>query len=431
MNQPQKTNWLKLLGPGILVAATGVGAGDLATGAFSGNHLGVAVLWAVLVGAFLKYVLTEGLTRWQLATGDTLLEGCVTHFGLLIQAVFVLYLLLWSFYVGTALMSACGVTANAIWPLFDDSPQAAVGGITASQKGKIVYGIAHGLIAAVLIRLGGYRLFEKMMGVCIAIMFVTVLVTATLLVPDWLAVTRGLVLPTIPQFSEGGLAWTIALMGGVGGTLTILCYGYWIREEGRFGPEFMRTCRIDLATGYVMTALFGVGMVIIGSTITVDAKGVGLIVSIADQLQSRLGSVGRWAFLLGAWGAVTSSLLGYCQSIPYLYADYMGMMLAKYGGRERQTVNAQLPAYRWTLVLLVTIPMVGLWYDFKEMQKLYAVIGAAFMPMLAAALLYLNGSARLVGAAHRNKLSTTIVLWLTLLFFLVAGGMHVYKQFTD
>ena len=47
------------LGPGLLVAATGVGAGDLATAAFTGSHLGPAVLWAVLVGAALKFLLTE------------------------------------------------------------------------------------------------------------------------------------------------------------------------------------------------------------------------------------------------------------------------------------------------------------------------------------------------------------------------------------
>ena len=45
------TRLLAVIGPGILVAATGVGAGDLATGALAGGKLGVAVLWAVLIGA--------------------------------------------------------------------------------------------------------------------------------------------------------------------------------------------------------------------------------------------------------------------------------------------------------------------------------------------------------------------------------------------
>jgi Mn2+/Fe2+ NRAMP family transporter len=58
-------------GPGLLLAATGVGGGDLATGSIVGSLLGTAVLWAVVVGAFLKYVVTEGLARWQLATGET------------------------------------------------------------------------------------------------------------------------------------------------------------------------------------------------------------------------------------------------------------------------------------------------------------------------------------------------------------------------
>ena len=47
MTAPRK-RLLAIIGPGILVAATGVGAGDLATGAFTGGVLGVAVLWAVV-----------------------------------------------------------------------------------------------------------------------------------------------------------------------------------------------------------------------------------------------------------------------------------------------------------------------------------------------------------------------------------------------
>ena len=47
---------LSLVTPGLMVAATGVGAGDLATAAFTASQLGVAVLWAVLLGAFLKWL---------------------------------------------------------------------------------------------------------------------------------------------------------------------------------------------------------------------------------------------------------------------------------------------------------------------------------------------------------------------------------------
>ena len=55
---------LAFIGPGLMLAATGVGAGDLAGGAFAGMNLGIAVLWAVVLGAFFKYVITEKTTSY-------------------------------------------------------------------------------------------------------------------------------------------------------------------------------------------------------------------------------------------------------------------------------------------------------------------------------------------------------------------------------
>ncbi|HJN18679.1 MAG TPA: Nramp family divalent metal transporter, partial [Armatimonadota bacterium] len=314
--------FVKIIGPGILVAATGIGAGDLATGAFTGTTLGVAILWAVVIGAFLKYVLNEGLARWQLATGETLLEGAVHRLGNVVPYVFLPYLLLWSVFVGSALMSACGATMHAAVPIFAEA-----------GTGKIVFGILHSLLGVALVLIGGFKLFEKIMSVCIGVMFVVVIVTASLICSDWGAVAQGLVVPTIPQFFGDGLNWTIALMGGVGGTLTVLCYGYWIREKGRQGEGDLKTCRMDLGVAYVATAIFGLAMVIIGSQIDLPedkGKGAKLIVILADKLsETRLGSVGKWTFLIGAWGAVFSSLLGVWQAVPYIFADFCGLVKEK------------------------------------------------------------------------------------------------------
>ena len=94
MTEPKSNRGLIfLVGPGLMLAATGVGAGDLAGGAFAGMKLGTAVLWAVVAGAFFKFVITEGLARWQLATGTTLLEGAVLRLGRFVQWFFLVYLL--------------------------------------------------------------------------------------------------------------------------------------------------------------------------------------------------------------------------------------------------------------------------------------------------------------------------------------------------
>jgi Mn2+/Fe2+ NRAMP family transporter len=405
-----------VIGPGLLVAATGVGAGDLATGAFSGSALGVAVLWAVVLGAFLKFVLTEGLARWQIATGETLLEGAMDRFGVVAKALFALYLFPWSYFVGTALVSACGVTAHAMLPVFRDP-----------ATGKIVFGAALSLLGILLVRIGGYRLFERVMSVCIGVMFAVVVATAVLIRPDWGAVGKGILVPSIPDIGGQGLAWTVALMGGVGGTLTVLCYGYWIREEGRDHPEQMGLARIDLGVGYLVTMLFGLGMVIIGSTIRVEGKGAGLVVALADRLTDPLGLVGRWAFLLGAFGAVFSSLLGVWQAVPYVFADFWGILRGRRRSGE-QAVDTSSRPYRLYLYAIGIVPLAGLFGSFREAQKVYAVVGALFIPLLALALLVLNGRTAWVGERFRNRPLTVLALVAALALFLLFGVMTVREK---
>jgi Mn2+/Fe2+ NRAMP family transporter len=418
MSRRAPSSILRALGPGLLVAATGVGAGDLATGAISGSLLGTAVLWAGLVGAAFKFVLSEGLTRWQLATGQTLLEGVMVRLAQPVRLLFLLYLLPWTFFVGGALVSACGVTAHAMLPLFETP-----------EQGKVFFGILHSILGLILVRRGSYALFEKLMGVCICFMVVTVVVTAILLRPDWSAVAAGCLRPSLPDAGGEGLAWTVALIGGVGGTLTILCYGYWIRESGRTSPDDLRLCRLDLLSGYFVTALFCVAMVIIGSTIEIEGSGAGLIVTLADRLEQPLGPVGRWAFLIGAWGAVFSSLLGVWQAVPYVFADFWRLRGVERGASPVGQVALDITSapYRAYLYAIAFVPLLGLAIEFKAIQKTYAIIGALFVPILAATLLVLNGRAAWVGARHTNGPLTVIALVAILAFFACAGWLGLTR----
>ncbi|HEX9877226.1 MAG TPA: Nramp family divalent metal transporter [Gammaproteobacteria bacterium] len=399
-------------GPGLLLAATGVGGGDLATGSIVGSLLGTAVLWAVVVGAFLKYVVTEGLARWQLATGETFLEGVVHRLGPAVIVVFLPFLLLWSFFVGSAQMSACGIALHAIFPFFETP-----------ERGKIVFGMASSLVGIGLVLKGGYRLFEQVMRVCIGIMFVTVVLTAVMLWPGTGEVLAGLFVPRIPDAGGTGLIWTIALIGGIGGTLTVLSYGYWLREEGRSNPEDLWICRIDLGAGYTMTAVFGIGMIIVGSTIEVSGQGTTLLVTLSDRLGELIGPVGKWLFLLGAWGAVFSSLLGVWQSVPYLFADCWGLLRqrAHHAELEPIAVDTRALPYRIYLAVLGIVPMIGLFWGFRDVQRLYTVTGALFFPFLALALLIMTGRAAWIGAAFKTRPAGLVTLIAILAFFCWVG----------
>src|SRR4030042_7150998 len=216
-------------------------------------------------------------------------------------------------------------------------------------------------------------------------------------------------------------------MGGVGGTLTILSYGYWIRQKGRTDREFLRTCRFDLAAAYFVTALFGIAMVIIASQINLDqGSSAKLVVNLSAKLKEIIGNTGSILFMIGAWAAVFSSLLGVWQSVPYMFADFWNMFRRNIPTCRDHVptkpiliVNTKGRPYRTFLIAIAFIPMIGLGYQFVVIQKIYAVLGSLVIPFISIALLLLNSDKRL--AAYKNKLTTNILLVLIILLFLYIG----------
>lgn len=385
-----------LLGPGFAVAATGVGAGDVVAAGVAGARYGTAILWAALAGALVKFALNEGIARWQLGTGTTLLEGWQRHLHRGVLLGFGLYLVLWTFIVAGALMSACGLAAHALVPAVP------VG----------VWGALHAVAAAGLVLAGRYRLFERLMKGFIGLLFVTVIASALLVRPDWGAVLRGLVVPVVPP---GGGAYLLGVAGGVGGSVTLLSYSYWMRERGWDGPAFRRRARLDLGIAYALTGLFGAAlMVIAAGARPAVVQGSALALELAAQLGGVAGPAGRWIFLVGFWGAVFTSMLGVWQGVPYLFADFVRLWR---GRPATEPVDARSPFYRGYLFFIAVPPMVLLLASRPVWIVLvYTVAGAFFMPFLAATLLYLNNRRDRVGPLRNGRLANTLLALALLLF---------------
>jgi Mn2+/Fe2+ NRAMP family transporter len=286
----------------------------------------------------------------------------------------------------------------------------------------MIWGVLHSIAGYLLVRYGSFALFEKMMSVFIGIMFVTVLGTAVLMEPGWSAVALGFV-PSIPP---QGTSWLIAVIGGVGGTVTLLSYGYWIREEGRRGREGVRICRIDLAAAYVVTALFGFSVIIIGSRVQIEGQGSVLALQLADQLALTIGDWGRPLFLAGFWGAVFSSLLGVWQSIPYMFADFVELR-SGLQPRVRRNINLrESSAYRTYLLAIATVPILFLWTPVRQIQLLYGIVAAMFLPLLALTLLIMNNRRRWVGSDFQSPWLINLILGSGLLLFAYVSGLEIY-----
>jgi len=405
---------LKYLGPGLLVAATGVGAGDLVAASVGGANFGYTVLWSALLGALFKYALNEGVARWQLDSGKTIIEGWRYYFPAWVSYYFLVYLVIWSFIVGAALSGAVGLAAHAIFPIFSVA----------------VWGIIHAVLAFFLVLFFKYSFFEKIMKLLIIFMFSLVIINTILSQPDWLQVWKGISFIKIPK----GSIWLIlGIIGGVGGSVTILSYAYWIREKNWTHKEDMKKVKIDLIIAYLLTAFFGLAVMVIAADVKPEAiSGNKMVLSLAEKIGETSGYFGEWVFLLGFWAAVFSSMLGVWQGVPFLFADFMQIK------NKSSVSDATLPKvessknviqqkyYRYFLFFLAFPPLVLLFLQ-KPVWIIisYAVIGSFFMPFLAFTLYYLNNKHNKYLKAPRY---INILLVLAFLLFAFLMGFKIYNM---
>jgi len=386
---------IALIGPGFVAAATGVGTGDLVAALVAGASFGLAFVWAIVVGSILKYFLNEGVGRWHLATGKTILEGW-QEMGKWATGYFGAYSVIWGFVYGAAATSACALAMSSMFPIMP----------------FWAWAVVHAIAGFLLIWTGRYLLFEKVMMVLIGIMFVTVIGSALLFLPNLDDLLKGFV-PTIP---EGSFMLALGLIGGVGGTITMTSYGYWLKEKGWSGKEWIPTMRLDSKAAYVMTGVFTLSLLIVGSQFLygtgVDIQGEEGLILLTDLLEEKYGPILSWLFLIGFWSAAFSSLLGVWNGVPYLFADFVRVVRKQ----VKRPVTEKDPAYRAYLAWLTFPPMLLLFFG-KPVQLiiLYGALGALFMPFLSFSLMWLLNSR--VEKDYRNSLISNLVFTACILLF--------------
>ena len=411
MDQPKVSVW-KLAGPGLVVAATGIGSGDVVSATVGGARYGVVLLWAIAAGAFFKFVLQEGIARWQLATGKTALEGWADHLPAWVKWYFVIYLVLWTVAVSASLTNATGLGIANL-----------TGGAVSQPWGAV----AHSLIGFAFVFFGGYNTFEKFMKLLVGIMGFSILFCAVFTLDDPALAARGLLLPTIPA---GSGTYVLSLIGGVGGSITMLSYNYWMREEGMRGSGFLNYVRGDIAIAYLFTAIFGSSIMLIANdaffTAGVALTNAQAVPRMAEALGTVLGTFGRIAFSVGFWAAVFASLLGVWQSVPYLYADFYGIFKKMPPEARQQVVQVTSTPYRLALAFISLVP-IPFAFTGQPIQVviIYTIVSSLFVPFVAATLLYLNNRVKWSEAVPHNSILTNLLLVTILVLFAIVGYQEV------
>ncbi|WP_309080488.1 Nramp family divalent metal transporter [Zhihengliuella sp.] len=395
----------KVVGPGLVVAATGVGAADMVATLAAGSRYGYTLLWAVVLGIILKIILVEGAARYSITTGKTILEGW-RSLGRWPLWYFGPYIIVWGIVYGASAMSSTALPLAALFPAVP----------------LWVFAIATGIAGFVLVWFNRYAVFEKITAVLVGIMFVTIVGLAVIAAPNLPELVTGFV----PRLPEGGLLYTLALAGGVGGTITLAAYGYWLREKGWYAPKFMRVMRLDNNMAYVMTGIFVISMLIVGAEVV---RAAGVEVSAGDEgmidlmavLEERYGVVIAKIFLIGFFAAAFSSVIGVWNGVSLMFADFWANFRGK--GSDHPDARAHGKYFRFYLIWLTFPPMLLLMLGKPiALVLLYGAMGALFMPFLAITLLpLLNGTRWGIPAEWRNRWYSNLALGLTAALFVWLG----------
>ncbi|MFC9653932.1 MULTISPECIES: Nramp family divalent metal transporter [unclassified Streptomyces] len=414
VSRPRKSSWT-YIGPGIVVAATGVGAGDLVATLIAGSKFGHTLMWAAVIGCVVKISLAEATGRWHLATGRTLFEGW-RSLGRWTTVYFAVYVLVWGFVYGATAMSS---SALPIVALFPDGP------------GLKTWAVITGLIGLVFVWFNQYAVFERVMTVLIGVMFVVVMYVAIRVVPDVGASFAGL-LPVLP---DGSLLYTLGLIGGVGGTITMAAYGYWVNAKGWTNTGWMKVMRLDNRVAYITTGLFVVAMLIIGAELLHSSqialtKGDRGLIDLGTILEDRFGPTTAKLFLVGFFATSFSSLIGVWHGVSLMFADFVERIrkervgaAADEAGKTTEEVASgereRSVPFRAYLLWLTFPPISLLFLDEPfGLVVVYGVLGAFFMPFLALTLVWLLNSSR-TPKEWRNGILSNVMLTAAGLLFVV------------
>ncbi|MET8827029.1 Nramp family divalent metal transporter [Streptomyces sp. NPDC004610] len=406
----RRSSW-RHIGPGIVVAATGVGAGDLVATLIAGSNFGYTLLWAAVIGCLVKIALAEAAGRWHLSTGRTLFDGWA-GLGRWTLYFFAVYAVIWGFVYGAAAMSSSALPLQALFPDVMDLEW---------------WGIACGLVGLAFVWFNKYAVFEKVMTVLVGVMFVVTVYLAVRVTPNLGDAFAGL-LPVLPD-AQDSILNTLGLIGGVGGTITLAAYGYWVNAKGWTDTGWMKVMRLDNRVAYATTGVFVVAMLFVGAellhsaNVAIETGDKGLI-QLGDILEAEYGAATAKFFLIGFFATSFTSLIGVWHGVSLMVADFA----ARFGKDATGLTGAEVAsgtrerswAFRGYLLWLTFPPMVLLFQDQPfRLVILYGVLGAAFLPFLAGTLLWLLNSSRTPREWRNGPVSNTLLAAAGLLFLVL------------
>ncbi|RNL82632.1 Nramp family divalent metal transporter [Halostreptopolyspora alba] len=282
-------DYVKSMGPGIVVVMSWLGTGDFISASVSGANYGYALLWTLLIAVLSRYFIVSAISKYQLcnSVGDvTILDGFRR-----IWRGFPIYLGITTCMLGfvycSFLLLAAGTALSQLLNAF----------LPLGQWGTPTGAVVTLLLAfwVVTRRNQHFRWLEVVAQITMAVLVLSFLTALVGTGVDLGGLLGGLAFKLPP--GEAGyitaVSTAVGLIGAVGGSAANLLYPYLIHEKGWHGPEHRKLQRIDLLFG--TSVMFGLVLAVwVVAAETLHASG-GSITSeqgLATMMEEAIGPAG-------------------------------------------------------------------------------------------------------------------------------------------
>ena len=335
-----------LVGPSMVWAAEYIGSGEVILATRTGAILGTTVLWAIVLGIFLKFWIGMSGARYTVCTG----EGMIDMFGRMPgPGHWAVWIVLVAQFAGATLSigsiaKAAGIFVDSLIP------------IGPTLAGWLVAFFAVGVAWS-----GRFNILKIIMSIFVLIIVLGVLYVAGHVFPGLTELLRSLSLgiPDVPHWALGieGVSdnpWQeiLPLIGwGAGGFASQVWYTYWVLGAGygaaagrgygrpadvsvlkKMSPDNAQKikgwCRvlyvdasIAMVIGIVVTSAFLIaGAGILGPK-QLAPEGNDVALTLSKVFSDRWGPVGGFLFILAGAAALISTQTGQLAGWPRLLAD--------------------------------------------------------------------------------------------------------------
>jgi Mn2+/Fe2+ NRAMP family transporter len=409
---------LRRIGPGIVLASSIVGSGEVIATTTLGAQVGFAALWIVLVSCAIKPVVQGELGRYTIVTGKTGLDGFNGVPGPRAGASWLVWA--WVLTVSLTLLQVGGMYGGVGQVLHVLVPAVGV---------NVWVGVCLGITLAVLLG-GGYGRIERFAMVKVGLFtLLTVCAAAVLLRRPGAVTAHDLAVGLKFTLPPAGLATAIAVFGitGVGATELVM-YPYWCVEKGyaRFvgphepGPEWIarargwiRVMHFDILCSLVIYTLATVAFYLLGAAVL---NRMGVIPAARDTVAvlssiytQTLGEWSLWVFYVG----VVVTLYGTIFASTAAHSRMMADLVRVLGVYPREDAERRLQWRNRFVVVLAIVPVLLYWFFESPVRMVVAggVAQALMLPLIGLAAIYVRHTQ--LPRELQPTLATTLMLWFS------------------